>query len=48
VERDDQLSMLERMKCDMYQGYLFSRPLSKADFEQWLKTPRALTIPHAS
>ncbi|MFK5950886.1 MAG: ammonium transporter, partial [Methylococcales bacterium] len=28
VETDSQLQFLKKKKCDMYQGYLFSRPLS--------------------
>ena len=31
VETESQLHFLKEMKCDLYQGYLFSRPLSVAE-----------------
>ena len=31
VETELQLHFLKEMKCDLYQGYLFSRPLSVAE-----------------
>lgn len=36
VETEEQLRFLERIRCDEYQGYYFSRPLPVEDFEQLL------------
>jgi len=36
IETDAQRQLLTDAGCDYGQGYLFSRPLSPADFEQWL------------
>ena len=33
IETDAQLDVLRRLGCDQGQGYLFSRPLERADFE---------------
>lgn len=33
VENEEQLNILQDMQCDMFQGYYFSRPVKKADFE---------------
>lgn len=33
VENEEQLSILQDMKCDMFQGYYFSKPIQKNDFE---------------
>ena len=32
VEREEQRAMLESLRCDALQGYLFAEPLSPADF----------------
>jgi diguanylate cyclase (GGDEF)-like protein/PAS domain S-box-containing protein len=37
VEHEDQLSILRRYKCEMIQGYLYSKPLSSSRFERLLK-----------
>ncbi|MFT5841051.1 MAG: diguanylate cyclase (GGDEF)-like protein/PAS domain S-box-containing protein, partial [Flavobacteriales bacterium] len=37
VEHEDQLSILRRYKCEMLQGYLYSKPLSAVRFERLLK-----------
>lgn len=37
VEHEDQLSILRRYKCEMLQGYLYSKPLNAAKFECLLK-----------
>lgn len=34
VEREDQMDSLSRMGCDMFQGFLFSKPIPVADFER--------------
>ncbi len=39
VETVDQLSYLRLLRCDMAQGYLFSRPVPAADFAQLLARP---------
>ncbi len=36
VETLDQLALLRQMGCDFAQGYLFSRPLTFENLEQWL------------
>jgi EAL domain-containing protein (putative c-di-GMP-specific phosphodiesterase class I) len=37
VEHENQLSILRRYKCEMLQGYLYSKPLNAARFERLLK-----------
>ncbi|MDP5129837.1 MAG: EAL domain-containing protein, partial [Paraglaciecola sp.] len=37
VEHENQLSILRRFKCEMLQGYLYSKPLSSVRFERLLK-----------
>jgi diguanylate cyclase (GGDEF)-like protein/PAS domain S-box-containing protein len=37
VEHENQLSILRRYKCEMLQGYLYSKPLSAVRFERLLK-----------
>ncbi|MGJ8678866.1 EAL domain-containing protein [Paraglaciecola sp.] len=37
VEHEDQLSILRRFKCEMLQGYLYSKPLNTVRFEALLK-----------
>lgn len=36
VEKDEQLAILQSLGCDMYQGYLKSRPLPAEEFERLL------------
>jgi EAL domain-containing protein (putative c-di-GMP-specific phosphodiesterase class I) len=36
VELDAQRAFLSNLGCTLYQGYLFSRPLALADFEDFL------------
>lgn len=36
VETDQQLAFLQKNKCQLFQGYLFSRPIPKAEFEAYL------------
>ena len=38
VEKDSQLKFLTKMECDLYQGYLFSKPLSANEIQALLKT----------
>ena len=35
IETEHQLELLRRTDCDMVQGYVFSKPLSVEEFEQW-------------
>ncbi len=37
VEHESQLSILRRYKCEMLQGYLYSKPLNAVKFERLLK-----------
>ncbi|MFY2762626.1 sensor domain-containing protein [Arenimonas sp. MALMAid1274] len=37
VETEQALAMLREQGCDQAQGYLFTRPLSPADLETWLR-----------
>lgn len=36
VETDEQVSFLQNRRCDLAQGYYFSKPLTAADFERYL------------
>jgi diguanylate cyclase (GGDEF)-like protein/PAS domain S-box-containing protein len=36
VETETQLAQLKILECDMAQGYLLSKPLPAAEYEQWL------------
>ncbi len=36
VEDEDALAMLKKMGCDIAQGYLFSKPLPKAELMSWI------------
>ncbi len=38
VEHVEQLDFLRQLSCDMIQGYYFSKPLSKADFTDYLSS----------
>jgi diguanylate cyclase (GGDEF)-like protein/PAS domain S-box-containing protein len=44
VETDAQLQFLRSQKCDAMQGYLFSRPLPKADMEEMLRQGKSLPL----
>ena len=37
VEREDQLEILKSLNCQLVQGYLFSKPLEVAAFEEFIK-----------
>ncbi|PKH00384.1 hypothetical protein CXF95_02215 [Paraglaciecola sp. MB-3u-78] len=37
VEYENQLAILRRYKCEMFQGYLYSKPLNAVKFERLLK-----------
>ena len=39
VETEEQLSFLNAHSCNAYQGYYFSRPLNRSDFEAFLRSP---------
>lgn len=36
VEVQEQVEILKEMKCDIIQGYVYSRPLPRAEFEEWI------------
>jgi len=36
VETREQLALLEQYACDEAQGYLFSKPISKENLEQFI------------
>ncbi|WP_294148100.1 EAL domain-containing protein [uncultured Clostridium sp.] len=36
IEEEEQLEYLRGVRCDMVQGYVFSRPLPAGEFEKWL------------
>ena len=38
VEIEEQVDFLKQMKCDSIQGYYYSRPLPKEEFEKLLLT----------
>lgn len=35
IETEDQLRFLKSLRCDMVQGYIYSKPLPVAEFEVW-------------
>ena len=37
IETEEQLALLKEMGCDLGQGYLFGKPMNKADFTEMLK-----------
>jgi len=43
VETEEQLQILTNLKCDFIQGYLFSRPIDAATFEQLLASEESGT-----
>jgi EAL domain-containing protein (putative c-di-GMP-specific phosphodiesterase class I) len=45
VETEAHRDFLARNGCHAYQGYLFSRPLPLAEFEQYLKREQGRTAP---
>ncbi|MBV7271505.1 bifunctional diguanylate cyclase/phosphodiesterase [Clostridium sp. PL3] len=42
VEEHSQLKILREYNCDLVQGYIFSKPVSKEDFEKMLKSNNQL------
>ncbi|OUM71032.1 hypothetical protein AUC60_25310 [Pseudomonas caspiana] len=44
VEQPLQLEFLEQLGCSLYQGYLFSEPLTLSAFERRLKQPESLFV----
>ena len=45
VETAEQLAFLKAHQCDEIQGYLYSRPLEVAAFEQLLRSPPPIDLP---
>ncbi|CAM2818659.1 c-di-GMP phosphodiesterase [Komagataeibacter xylinus] len=37
VETEQQRDLLEKLNCDVMQGYLFAKPLAPDDFEKWMR-----------
>ena len=35
VETEEQVEFIRKLECDIIQGYYYSKPLSKADFEDY-------------
>lgn len=51
VETLEQRELLLRLGCDHFQGYLFARPMPRAELQAWLDTqplPAASMDPHAA
>ncbi len=48
VERQDQLECLKRLKCEMFQGYLFSPPVSAASVTELLQHRHKSLFPSRS
>ena len=44
VEEPEQLAILEQLGCHLYQGYLFSRPLSPAQVVDFLQDLTPLAV----
>ena len=44
VEQEEQLAMLRKLRCDVIQGYYYSKPLSNAEFTQFLQEQKARRI----
>lgn len=38
IETPEQLRLIKETKCEMVQGYIYSKPLPVSEFEAWLKT----------
>ena len=52
VESADQLQQLKQLRCEIIQGYYYSKPLSAADFTQFLQgqkhnEPKLAAVPSA-
>lgn len=45
VETEEQLRFLHLLRCDEWQGYLFSRPVAAGEFKELLDTNRRQQIP---
>lgn len=40
IETQEQIAFLKRVRCDMVQGYFYSRPLPAEEFWEWLEKRR--------
>lgn len=47
VETKSELSFVRQNKCDVMQGYLFSRPVPEQEFEELLTTGKCLSLPNS-
>jgi diguanylate cyclase (GGDEF)-like protein/PAS domain S-box-containing protein len=41
IETEHQAQLLERLGCDILQGYLFAKPMNEEDLMEWLKVARS-------
>ncbi|CTQ54302.1 Cyclic di-GMP phosphodiesterase Gmr [Roseibium album] len=42
IETEHQAQLLERLGCDILQGYLFAKPMNEVDLINWLKSSRSV------
>jgi len=40
IETRNQVEFIQKLKCDMIQGYYYSKPISKNDFEEYMEKNR--------
>lgn len=48
VETEEESRTLRSLGCQIGQGYLFSRPMNARALEEWLRHPRARSLPKAA
>ncbi|MCJ8506806.1 EAL domain-containing protein [Rhizobium lemnae] len=48
VETEEESRTLRSLGCKIGQGYLFSRPMNARALEEWLRNPRARSLPKAA
>lgn len=40
IEKEEQVKFIQKLECDMIQGYFYSKPIPKKDFEEYVKQYR--------
>ena len=40
IEKEDQVKFIQKLECDMIQGYYYSKPIPKKDFELYIREYR--------